>query len=224
MTPETVLGLLRQYADDRAMASYQRQGFDTRRAIGVGRTGVRAVAKQVGRNPLLAQQLWETGVYEATDVACLIDDPKALTQAVVEARAQQAWHSTAVQLLCVEVVCCHPEAPAWALHWQQQPHERLQWAAYYTVGGLAKTHKQLPDAFFLPWLEAIGGQLQQQPNWLREAMNMALYYIGMRNRELAAVALKAAQTIGKVEVDYGDNSCEALDVAKHLTKKLATAR
>ena len=41
--------------------------------------------------------------------------------------------------------------------------------------------------------------------------------IGLRNVALNKRALKAAKKIGKVEVDYGDNSCQAVDVIKHLT-------
>ena len=63
--------------------------------------------------------------------------------------------------------------------------------------------------------------------WVREAMNGALMGIGKRNRELNTAAIRAARAIGPVDVDYGDdNSCEPLDVLKHLTsdslqKKLA---
>ena len=47
-------------------------------------------------------------------------------------------------------------------------------------------------------------------------MNNALFTIGKRNLELNQLALKVAQKIGKVEVDYGDNSCQAIDCIRNL--------
>ena len=41
--------------------------------------------------------------------------------------------------------------------------------------------------------------------------------IGKRSAKLNKAALKAAKAIGPVQIDYGDTSCEPLDVVKHLT-------
>jgi hypothetical protein len=42
--------------------------------------------------------------------------------------------------------------------------------------------------------------------------------IGKRNKTLNQAAIRAAKAIGPVDIDYGDdNSCEPLDVLKHLT-------
>ena len=52
--------------------------------------------------------------------------------------------------------------------------------------------------------------------------------IGKRNVHLHAKTLAVARSIGPVEVDYGDNSCEPVDIVKHMTsdwllKKLGVA-
>jgi hypothetical protein len=42
--------------------------------------------------------------------------------------------------------------------------------------------------------------------------------IGKRSKKLNRAAIQAAKAIGPVDLDYGDdNSCEPLDVLKHLT-------
>ena len=46
----------------------------------------------------------------------------------------------------------------------------------------------------------------------------ALFGIGKRNKKLNKAAIRAARAIGPVDIDYGkDNSCEPIDVLKHLT-------
>jgi 3-methyladenine DNA glycosylase AlkD len=59
--------------------------------------------------------------------------------------------------------------------------------------------------------------MQDEENWVKAAMNAALMGIGKRNLKLNKAALKAARTIGPVEIDYGNNSCEPIDITKHLT-------
>ena len=73
------------------------------------------------------------------------------------------------------------------------------------------------EPFFEPYLDIIEKKLQKEENFVKDGMNSALLRIGMRSRKLNRRALRIAKKIGKVEVDYGDNSCEAVDCAKHLT-------
>ena len=62
-------------------------------------------------------------------------------------------------------------------------------------------------------------ELQNEENFVKDAMNTALWMIGQRSKHLNALVLDAANTIGKVEVDYGDNSCKAMDLTEHLTSE-----
>ena len=48
-------------------------------------------------------------------------------------------------------------------------------------------------------------------------MNNALFAIGQRSKELNLTCINIAREVGKIGVDYGDSSCEVLDVIKHLT-------
>ena len=53
--------------------------------------------------------------------------------------------------------------------------------------------------------------------WVRAAMQGSLMGIGKRSKALNKAAIKAVKAIGPIEVDYGDTSCEPVDVLKHLT-------
>jgi hypothetical protein len=60
--------------------------------------------------------------------------------------------------------------------------------------------------------------IQDQRIALGDAMSGALMGIGKRSKKLNRAAIRAAKAIGPVDVDYGDdNSCEPLNVLKHLT-------
>ena len=72
--------------------------------------------------------------------------------------------------------------------------------------------------YLLERITFIRDQIREEEMWVREAMNTALMGIGKRNWVLNEAAIAAAKAIGPVDIDYGeDNSCEPLDVLKHLT-------
>ena len=86
----------------------------------------------------------------------------------------------------------------------------------------------MDDAWFVAYIDHIRDTIHGEEMWVKESMNGALMRIGKRNRKLNKTAIRAAKVIGPVDIDYGDdNSCEPLDVLKHLTsdylkKKLGT--
>ena len=74
------------------------------------------------------------------------------------------------------------------------------------------------DAFCLDRIDHIQNAIHAEEMWGREAMAGALMGIGKRNKKLSKAAVHAAKAIGPIDIDYGDdNSCEPLDVLKHLT-------
>jgi hypothetical protein len=76
----------------------------------------------------------------------------------------------------------------------------------------------MDDAYFMDRITQIRDTIHDQEMWVKEAMNGALLGIGKRNKKLNKAAIAAVKSIGPVDIDYGpDNSCEPVDVMKHLT-------
>ena len=76
--------------------------------------------------------------------------------------------------------------------------------------------RRLDDAYLLGRIDHIRNAIDGEETWVRAAMGGALIGIGKRNKKLNQAAIRAAKAIGPI--DYGDdNSCEPLDVLKHLT-------
>ena len=66
---------------------------------------------------------------------------------------------------------------------------------------------------------AVGGletEIGDERNWVREAMNYALIAIGSRSVSLNQQAAAIAERLGKIEIDYGDTSCQAPDARANL--------
>ena len=102
--------------------------------------------------------------------------------------------------------------------WTVRPKTHQPAMVLYELGKNTKD-KILDDAFFTRYVNRIEKAVHSEENWVRDAMMGSLLSIGKRNATLNKTVIKAAKSIGRVKVDYGDNSCEPLDVLKHMTSE-----
>ena len=79
-----------------------------------------------------------------------------------------------------------------------------------------KNPEGMDDAYLLGRIDHIRHAIPGEETLVRAAMAGALIGIGKRNKKLNKAAIRTAKVIGPI--DYGDdNSCEPLNVLKHLT-------
>ena len=79
MDSHSVLEKLKSISDPAVLAGMSRYGIKTDKAFGVSIPKLRALAKQIGKDQVLAQSLWELDYHETKILASMIDDPKKLT-------------------------------------------------------------------------------------------------------------------------------------------------
>jgi 3-methyladenine DNA glycosylase AlkD len=218
MTKHEVLKLLRENANDRGIENWKRMDPTNGKwsSYGIGLTQLKKLAKKIGKDHKLALDLWEEPNFEAKQIAILIEDPKEVTEKQVD---QQINDLEFWMLTHVYASTLFPKLPfirEKAKKWRTSKRDVERRCGYLALSGFATADQTAPDEHFLPIIATIEKNLQNEENFVRDAMNTSLFSIGSRSRKLHAAALKAAKSIGKVEVDYGDNSCQPLDVIKHL--------
>ncbi len=219
-TAMEVLHWLKENADERGVAHWKKRKSKLR-SFGIGLTKLRAYAKKLGRDHVLASELWKSDVYDAKIVGLLIDDPKKMKLEQVEQQVDSGLEDG--MLVHVFATCGAPLAStAFAFElvsqWLDSDHEVRRRCAYALLYELSKKNpKGMDDDFLLKQIDVIQATIHDEPMWVREAMNTALLGMGKRNKKLNAAAFRAAKAIGPVRIDCGDdNSCEPLDVLKHL--------
>lgn len=223
MTKTEVMALLQEKQNERGIQHWQKLGSraGNLKSYGIGLTQLRKLAKQVGRDHKLAQQLWKSNVYDAKIIGLLIDEPKKLTRDQVENQVADLHAGMLAHVFasCDATLAKAPFAVEVATEWMDSQDARRRRCGYLLLSELSKDkkNKALDDAYFLGYLERIQQSIHNEENWVRDAMNAALMGVGKRNPNLNKAAIKAARAIGPVQVDYGDNRCEPLDVLKHLT-------
>lgn len=219
-TKAQVLALLKSNADERGIAHWNKRPRQLK-SFGIGLTKLRKLAKQIGRNHRLAKSLWNSDVYDAKVVALLIDEPKKMTRDQVEQQVSDGLsegYLTHVFSSCDATLAKTPFAFDLARDWMDHDDPLRQQCGYGLLYELTKKNpKGMDDEFLLEQIDRIRKTIHDQPQWVRESMNTALMGIGKRNKILNRAAIQAAKAIGPVDIDYGDdNSCEPLDVLKHL--------
>jgi 3-methyladenine DNA glycosylase AlkD len=221
MTKSDVMALLKANQNRRGVEHWKKLGAGAGglKSYGIGLTQLRKLAKQIGRDHRLARQLWNTDSYDAKVVGLLIDEPAKMTRK----QAQEQVAEVGAGMLSHVFSSCDatlPKAPfafELAQAWIQSQRELERRCGYGLVYELSKDKRkpQLTDAFFLECIQKIRKDLSTEATWVRTAMGGALIGIGKRNKTLHRAAVKVAKEIGPIE--YGESSCEPLDVLKHLT-------
>ncbi len=79
MTKTQVVALLKENKNDRGIKNWIKKPRELK-SFGIGLTQLRKLAKQVGRDHKLAQQLWKSDIYDAKIIGLLIEDPKQLSR------------------------------------------------------------------------------------------------------------------------------------------------
>jgi 3-methyladenine DNA glycosylase AlkD len=215
MNVAEVKKLLESNKNERGMKLWEKWNMPWK-SYGIGLTQLKKIAKQVGRDHELALELWKQDNYDMLTLSTMVDEPGKVTREQVEdqLKSLQFWmlaHSYCSNLM-PKVSFQQELAEEWTAD-KDDIHRRV---AYLLIYNIARDDKTLDDEWFEPIVDRIKENLQAEENFVKDAMNNALIMIGSRSEKLHKRAFSAAKFIGKVDVDYGDNSCKALDATVHL--------
>lgn len=232
-TKAQVIAMLKQNADPRGIEHWKKQSSPLK-SHGIGLTKLRKLAKQIGRDHKLALVLWKSNIYDAKILGLLIDDPKQITRQQAEEQVENGLEDgylAHVFTTCDASLSKTPFAFELAKDWMESDEVMRRRCGFGLLYELSKKNpKGMTDDYLLEQIKRIRRSIHDEEMWVREAMNTALMGIGKRNERLNKAAVAAAKAIGPVDIDYGsDNSCEPLDVLKHLSSdhlkaKFAKAR
>ena len=172
-----------------------RYAINSEHIYGIPIPALRKIAKELGRDHVLAQELWSSGIHDARNVACLIDDPRLVTEAQMEAWALDFDSWAIVDNCCGNLFDRTPLAHAKAVEWSYRPEEYVKRAGFALMATLSVHDKAAPDDAFLKFLPAIVRESTDDRNFVMKAVNWALRQIGKRNFPLNGAAIGTAGEI-----------------------------
>ena len=188
--------------------------------FGVSFATLKTLMKRIGVDHELALALWNTGNFDARNLAVKIVEPSRISP-----RELDQWAGDSNVRMCLGYVGSlaaeSPHAGVKAAEWLGKSAGAIRCAGWSLVGAMAMRDETTPDAWFSARLADIERTLRSAPDAEREAMNHALIAIGCRSQPLRKAAIAVAKRVGKVEVDQGDTACKTPDAAPCIAKAWA---
>ena len=190
---------LKSLGDPKAVEGMARFGIQSSNSFGVSVPEIRTLAREIGRDHVLALDLWETGLHDARLLATMIDDPSRVTIDQMDKWARDFDSWDVVDGSCGTLFDKTPFAVAKAREWCQREEEYVKRAGFVLMAELAVHDKQAKDKLFLDFLPLIVGGASDKRNFVKKAVNWALRQIGKRNLKLNKAAVSTALRMQKME-------------------------
>ena len=221
MKQKQVFELLEQNKNQRGIDNWNRlKDTGGLTSFGIGLTVQRKLAKQIGKNRELAQELWASDNYDAKVLGLLIDDPKQVTFEQAEQQVEQlnAGMLRHVFSSCDATLAKSPIAFELAQKWLTSQDPVRRGCSYGLIYELSKKKAKIyTDAFFMSVIDNIKTHFENEPKKVKLAMGGTLMGIGKRNVTLNQAALSLAQELGPIDFNEDGGKCDPFDVVKHLT-------
>ena len=197
---------------------YARHGV-AGQVFGVSYANLGKLAKEIGTDQELAEELWATGNHDARVLAAMIADP-----ARVRANVLERWKDDLDSYVLTDAFSSLAARTAHARDrmkaWVGSKKEFVATAGWNLVSYLSAA-RALTENELERQIPVIEKTIHGSANRVRYAMNNALISIGVLGGKLQEKAVAAARRIGPVEVDHGETGCKTPDAEAYIAKTLA---
>jgi 3-methyladenine DNA glycosylase AlkD len=195
-----ILKTLRALAHPREKRGLERFGIFVDNSLGgISTPTLKQLARKIGKNHKLAEELWKSGIHEARHVAAFIDEPEKVTERQMERWAKEFDSWDVVDGCCLYLFHKTPFAHRKAMEWSTRKEEFVKRAAFSMMAVLAVHDKQAGDGRFIKFLPLIKRESTDERNFVKKAVNWALRQIGKRNLALNEAAITVAGQIREID-------------------------
>ena len=212
-----ILTRLKLLANPEAVRGMARYGINPEHTYGISIPNLRKLAKEIGKDHVLSQELWLSGIHEARILAGMIDDPEMVTEVQMERWVKDFDSWDVCDQCCMNLFEDTKSAYQICVKWSSRDEEFVKRAGFVLMARLAVSDKNAKDQVFLKFLPVIKREATDNRNFVKKAINWALRQIGKRNINLNKVAIRTAKEIQKI--DSKSAKWIATDAIRELTSK-----
>lgn len=173
-------------------------GINPHNTLGISVYIIRDIAKKIGKNHELAQQLWDSKIHEARLLAGFIDEPKRVSEKQMEKWVNDFDSWDVCDQICSNLFDKTPFVYKKVFDWSKREKEFVKRAGFVLIAALAVHDKQVKDEKFEQFFPIIKKCSTDERNFVKKAVNWALRQIGKRNLNLNRKAIKIAGEIQRI--------------------------
>ncbi len=217
-----IINKLKALSNTTAVEGMARFGINPENTYGVSIPNLRKMAKDIGVNHTLAQQLWESGVHEARILASMVDNPEMATEEQIERWVMDFDSWDVCDQCCMNMLEKTKFAYQKAVEWSSNDNEFTKRAGFVLMARLAVSDKKAGDQQFDQFLPLIKREAGDNRNFVKKAVNWALRQIGKRNLNLNKRAIETAEEIQGM--DFTSAKWIASNAIRELTSQAVQQR
>ena len=203
--------------------TYARHGA-TGPMFGVSFADLKKLLKRIKVDQELALALWDTGNFDARNLAVKIADPQRMAPTDLDRWASEDGAEMSVVGYVARLAAEGPHGKSRAEKWLASKSEARRCCGWHVVGALVTCDEALAWSWFADHLATIAETIQSVTNDERAAMNLALIAIGGRSPSARTAALAVAKRIGEVRVHRGDTACKTPSAGEYIEKAWSHAK
>lgn len=218
MNVKEIIILLKKHSNPKNKEGMVRFGINPKYALGVRVPFLRDLAKRIGRDHKLAQDLWKTKIHEARILASMIEEIEKVTAKQMEewVKGFNSWDLC--DQCCMNLFDKIPIAWEKAIAWTERKEEFIRRAGFALMACFAWHDKKAKDGDFIKFFPVIKKYSTDERNFVKKAVNWALRQIGKRNSNLRKKAIRLAKEIQKI------NSKSAKWIANDAIRELMSRK
>ncbi|MBI3980104.1 MAG: DNA alkylation repair protein [Chloroflexi bacterium] len=195
MTCSEILEHLRSLANPEAVAGMARFGISSHNTYGVSVPTLRQLARKIGKNHPLAQELWDSGVHEARILASMIDRPEQVAEEQMERWVGTFDSWDVCDQCCGNLLVRTALAYQKAVEWSSRPEEFVKRSGFVLMAELASHDRNASDEQLAAFFPIVVRESGDPRNFVKKAVNWALREIGQRSIPLNEMAVTTAREI-----------------------------
>ena len=220
LTLDEAMAALEAKGSEQTRKTYLRHGA-SEPLFGVKFGDLRPLAKKIGTDHALAEQLWARGNSDARLLACMVADPEQVSEAELDAWLEDIESYFLVDVFVAGIASKTPGRRERAQRWIASDRDRTAQAGWDLMNLLALSDEEVPDGFLEAQLALITERIEGYGNWTRRSASNTITGIGLRGADLEAAARRTAAEMGPVDFDSGQTSCVMPDPIEYLEKTKA---
>src|SRR4051794_34965870 len=153
---DAVIAELKRLSNKATREGMLRYAIPNDNAFGVPVGAIRDLGKELGHDHKLAQELWDSGWYEARLLTAFVEDPQQVTPAQMDRWCKDFDSWGVCDTLCFHLFDRTPHAFKKVAQWSKRKEEFVKRAAFALLASLALHDKKADDKLFekcLPLIE-----------------------------------------------------------------------
>ncbi|HNQ12974.1 MAG TPA: DNA alkylation repair protein [Bacteroidia bacterium] len=170
-----------------------RFGIKSSNSYGWSKPDIKSLARKIGKNHLLALELWDSQIHDARHLAIMIAEKKKVSEKVMDSWCNEFYSWDIVDDCCSKLFCRTPFAYEKAYEWTSWEGEFQRRAGFSMMAFLAVHDKKAGDEKFISFFPYYLKYSNDERNYVKKAIHWAMRQSGKRNMNLCNRVLELAE-------------------------------